>query len=72
MEKRRRPKAYNGGICGKEKKVKEELAHPYYCQKPVVFRLNTIVCSENRADKKHAATKDTCPQQLLRKKTDVK
>ena len=45
-----RPRAYNGGCFGKKNKVKEELAHAYYSQKPVEIGMK--VCITNDADKR--------------------
>ena len=50
-----RPIAYNGGICGKKNKVKEELAHAYYSRKTVVIGFK--VCITNDADKKETKQK---------------
>ena len=46
-----RPRAYNGGFCGKKNKVKEELAHVYYNRKPIEIGMK--VCITNDAEKKH-------------------
>ena len=47
-----RPRAYNGGFCGKKNKVKEELAHAFYNRKAVVIGIK--VCITNDADKNTA------------------